>query len=521
MSSNVGTPGDDKIPIQIQSPTYILNYDFFNSQGTRVFVKKGALVSFIIKHRYSYKLRKTIIATSPQFPVLKLLECQQNQGADQSISIPLSSTSAPSKSATLQVKVWPRAFNRPQDLAEKDKTALKERMDLIKQKSLQAAENLKTQFSALAFASRGSPMEPLIDVASTLLDALTALRDHPSVSQRMDGADSAKHGDVIANVVNDASDAFTKVIRESKSADAKLLKSTEIYGKYEQDIVSGVVHAAQMKNSKKTEVRDVVANNPSLGKLQTISVFPPLLYDPPTAYHSDCIRKLTKWALTSLKTNPASTANTKPLFWMYGSASCGKTQTTAQLIETFNHMGFPATYFSFNESGHRKTSALLEHLPATLAYQISTHQSEVAQYVCDAVKSHPNICDTPLDTQMKQLVIDALHTMVKDRAGQKDTLPVKPLLIVLDDVDRCSVEEQNSLADLLHRWFVGHGDELPAPSFVRVLLLVVFENQHVPAGLTAAPDIRAYDESLITFKSYAISEVLFGQHGCIQPPGFF
>lgn len=370
-------------------------------------------------------------------------------------------------------------------------------MDLIKQKSLQAAENLKTQFSALAFASRGSPMEPLIDVASTLLDALTA---------RMDGADSAKHGDVIANVVNDASDAFTKVIStskgrsanqtiafyrellfysgqvlwlserrilsgESKSADAKLLKSTEIYGKYEQDIVSGVVHAAQMKNSKKTEVRDVVANNPSLGKLQTISVFPPLLYDPPMAYYSDCIQKLTKWALTSLKTNPASTANTKTLFWMYGSASCGKTQTTAQLIETFNHMGFPATYFSFNESGHRKTSALLEHLPATLAYQISTHQSEVAQYVCDAVKSHPNICDTPLDTQMKQLVIDALHTMVKDRAGQKDTLPVKPLLIVLDDVDRCSVEEQNSLADLLHRWFVGHGDELPAPSFVRVLLV--------------------------------------------------
>lgn len=134
-------------------------------------------------------------------------------------------------------------------------------------------------------------------------------------------------------------------------------------------------------------------------------------------------------------------------------------------------MGFPATYFSFNESGHRKTSALLEHLPATLAYQISTHQSEVAQYVCDAVKSHPNICDTPLDTQVKQLVIDPLHTMVKDRLGQKDILPVKPLLIVLDDVDRCSVEEQNSLADLLHRWFVGQGDELTAPSFVRVLLV--------------------------------------------------
>ena len=270
--------------------------------------------------------------------------------------------------------------------------------------------------------------------------------------------------------------------------DAKLLKSTEMYRKYEQDIVSGVVHAAQMKTSKKTEIRDVVgectaltsstahlndraANNPSLGKLQTISVFPPLLYDPPTAYHSDCVQKLTRWALTSLKMNPASTANSKTLFWMYGSASCGKTQTTAQLIETFNHMGFPATYFSFNESGHRKTSALLEHLPATLAYQISTHQSEVAQYVCDAVKSHPNICDTPLDTQMKELVIDPLHTMVKDRLGQKDILPVKPLLIVLDDVDRCSVEEQNSLADLLHRWFVGHGDELPAPSFIRVLLV--------------------------------------------------
>jgi hypothetical protein len=270
--------------------------------------------------------------------------------------------------------------------------------------------------------------------------------------------------------------------------DAKLLKSTEFYREYEQDIVSGVVHTDQMKKSKKTEVRDILgeyaaptnsppdlnggaATNPSLGKLQTISVFPPLLYDPPTTYHSDCIRKLTKWALTSLKTNPASTANTKTLFWMYGSASCGKTQTTAQLIETFSHMGFPATYFSFNESGHRKTSTLLKHLPATLAYQISIHQNEVAQYVCDAVESHPDICDTPLDTQMKQLVIDPLHKMIKDRLRQQDILPVKPLLIVLDDVDRCSVAEQNSLADLLHLWFVGHGDELPAPSFVRVLLV--------------------------------------------------
>jgi hypothetical protein len=123
-----------------------------------VFVKKGALVSFIIKHRYSYKLRKSIIATSPQFPIQQLLERQQNQGADQSISIPLSSTSVPSKSATLEVKVWFRAFNRPQDLAEKDKTALKERMDLIKQKSLEAAENIGNQFSTLAFASRGSPV---------------------------------------------------------------------------------------------------------------------------------------------------------------------------------------------------------------------------------------------------------------------------------------------------------------------------------------------------------------------------
>ncbi|KIK02441.1 hypothetical protein K443DRAFT_131807 [Laccaria amethystina LaAM-08-1] len=552
MSSNVGTPGDDKIPIQIQILTArglslpgnpiphasvnvrisgvhekVLETDFclssnpiWNENSPRVFVKKGALVSFIIKHRYSYKLRKSIIATSPQFPIQQLLERQQNQGADQSISIPLSSTSVPSKSATLEVKVWFRAFNRPQDLAEKDKTALKERMDLIKQKSLEAAENLGNQFSTLAFASRGSPLEPLIDVASTLLDALTLVKNHLSVSQRMDGADSAKHGDVIANVVNDASDAFAKVIRESKPVDAKLLKSTEFYREYEQDIVSGVVHTDQMKKSKKTEVRDILATNPSLGKLQTISVFPPLLYDPPTTYHSDCIRKLTKWALTSLKTNPASTANTKTLFWMYGSASCGKTQTTAQLIETFSHMGFPATYFSFNESGHRKTSTLLKHLPATLAYQISIHQNEVAQYVCDAVESHPDICDTPLDTQMKQLVIDPLHKMIKDRLRQQDILPVKPLLIVLDDVDRCSVAEQNSLADLLHLWFVGHGDELPAPSFVRVLLcwvcadggryLVVFENHHAPAGITAALDTRAFDESLIPFKSLNIQLCYFG-----------
>ena len=63
--------------------TYILNEDFY-LQATRVFVKKGALVSFIIKHRYSYKLRKSIIATSPQFPIQQLLECQKNQGADQS-----------------------------------------------------------------------------------------------------------------------------------------------------------------------------------------------------------------------------------------------------------------------------------------------------------------------------------------------------------------------------------------------------------------------------------------------------
>ncbi|EDQ99463.1 uncharacterized protein LACBIDRAFT_316386 [Laccaria bicolor S238N-H82] len=76
----------------------------WNENSPRVFVKKGALVSFIIKHRYSYKLRKTIIATSPQFPVQQLLECQQNQGADQS-ELPTNKVSVASLSPDLSSSI--------------------------------------------------------------------------------------------------------------------------------------------------------------------------------------------------------------------------------------------------------------------------------------------------------------------------------------------------------------------------------------------------------------------------------
>ena len=120
-------------------------------------------------------------------------------------------------------------------------------MDLIKQKSLQTAENLGNQFSTLAFASRGSPVCDDKSVSTSILiyeiidgtfdrrrigslrrsdsgkhfaSPCFRMRDDLSVSQRMDGADSAKHADVIANVVNDASDAFAKVISTSKGRSA-------------------------------------------------------------------------------------------------------------------------------------------------------------------------------------------------------------------------------------------------------------------------------------------------------------
>jgi hypothetical protein len=118
------------------------------------------------------------------------------------------------------------------------------------------------------------------------------------------------------------------------------------------------------------------------------------------------------------------------VFWLNGLAGTGKT-TVARTIATHAHKQgrlAAAFFFSRNIAVTRSPSAILP----TIAYQLAHYQRPFRTAVCTAVGADEDVRDRGIATQA-----DVLFSNLRDV-----TIPDTPLLIVLDALDECYLENR-------------------------------------------------------------------------------
>jgi hypothetical protein len=122
------------------------------------------------------------------------------------------------------------------------------------------------------------------------------------------------------------------------------------------------------------------------------------------------------------------TPSRERVFWLNGLAGTGKTTVARTIAARAHEQGrlAAAFFFSRNIAATRSPSAILP----TIAYQLAHYQRPFRTAVCTAVGADEDVRDRGIATQA-----DVLFSHLRD-----DAAPNSPILIVLDALDECYLE---------------------------------------------------------------------------------
>jgi hypothetical protein len=121
------------------------------------------------------------------------------------------------------------------------------------------------------------------------------------------------------------------------------------------------------------------------------------------------------------------------IMWVYGPAGAGKSaiaQTIAEMCE--EEMILLASFFFSRNDPSRSN---VDHLIATIVYQITLNLPQVRDTILGAIQRDPLIFSKSLTVQFKSLIVTPLRQLVE--AGFFDD-PTSRRLIIIDGLDECS-----------------------------------------------------------------------------------
>jgi hypothetical protein len=116
------------------------------------------------------------------------------------------------------------------------------------------------------------------------------------------------------------------------------------------------------------------------------------------------------------------------VFWLNGLAGTGKTTVARTIADRAHAQGrlAAAFFFSRNIAATRTPAAIIP----TLAYQLAQYQPSFRSHICSAIASDKDVRDRAIAAQSRSL-LDNLSTL---------NVPNGPLLVVLDALDECHIE---------------------------------------------------------------------------------
>ncbi|ORX95667.1 hypothetical protein BCR34DRAFT_498329, partial [Clohesyomyces aquaticus] len=136
----------------------------------------------------------------------------------------------------------------------------------------------------------------------------------------------------------------------------------------------------------------------------------------------DLLDQIKKWA---------NDPHGESIFWLSGKAGTGKSTISRTLAESLNIEGkLSASFFFKRDEGDRSNAS---RFFTTIAAQILAHIPQLAKHVRDALVVNPTIHRRVMKEQFEKLIIEPLSKVHYD--------PSKPLVVVVDALDECSLED--------------------------------------------------------------------------------
>lgn len=136
----------------------------------------------------------------------------------------------------------------------------------------------------------------------------------------------------------------------------------------------------------------------------------------------ELLDKITKWA---------DDPHGEWIFWLNGKAGTGKSTISRTLAESLDIEGkLGASFFFKRDDGDRSNAS---RFFTTIAAQILANIPLLAKHVQDALVAYPTIPGRVMKEQFEKLIIEPLTKVYRD--------PLKPLIVVIDALDECSLED--------------------------------------------------------------------------------
>ncbi|KLO10639.1 hypothetical protein SCHPADRAFT_800300, partial [Schizopora paradoxa] len=160
------------------------------------------------------------------------------------------------------------------------------------------------------------------------------------------------------------------------------------------------------------------------------------------------LKELLEWA-----TNLDTTASN--IFWLSGLPQTGKSSIAMSFADWANEEGALGGGLFF-----RETEEKVHNLLSAIVNELASFNISIRESIVEALEKDENLMDKELEVQFRKLIVEPLRL-----ANLNSSKVQKPILLVVDVLDRCEEEEAVELLKLFLTHLSGHDH-----SHVRILI---------------------------------------------------
>lgn len=151
--------------------------------------------------------------------------------------------------------------------------------------------------------------------------------------------------------------------------------------------------------------------------------------------------------------------DSKRIFWLYGPAGAGKSAIAQTISEKFaQRLQLAASFFFARGQGRR---GIVNHIIATIAYQLTNSVPGIRGAIGRAVARDPSVIGLSLDVQIERLIVEPFLSFL----SQSAILSHHRYLVIIDGLDECDGDD-NQAGLLLHISDLLHNHNLPFTFFI-------------------------------------------------------
>ena len=170
----------------------------------------------------------------------------------------------------------------------------------------------------------------------------------------------------------------------------------------------------------------------------------------------------------------------KPVFWLFGQTGSGKSTISTTVADVYRELRRLGAFIFFNSDVKDRSDPSL--VIRTLAYKLASFDTRIGEAVSAAIQSIPDIAESPLHFQFRNLVVQPL-SCAESRG---------PLVIVIDALDECGTAETRNLLLSVLSLEIGN-----LPPYIRIIITSRPEDD-IKDALQSHQSVRGHELDITT-----------------------